>query len=55
MVRGEDAAPKAISKADIVVRLVPNLPGAIAYVPEDVVDGKARIVAFIRNGKVVQP
>jgi hypothetical protein len=55
MVRGEEAAPKSVSKVDIVVRLVPNLPGAIAYVPADAVDGKSRVLAFVRNGKVVAP
>ena len=55
MVRGEEAAPKAIAKIDIVVRLVPTLAGAIAYVPEDIVDDKVRVLAFVRDGKVVNP
>jgi hypothetical protein len=55
MVRGEESAPKAIAKADIVARLVPTLAGAIAYIPEDKLDDKVHVVAFIRDGKVVAP
>lgn len=54
-IRGEEGAPKAIAQADIVVRLVPTMSGAIAYVPEDKVDAKVRVVARIRGGKVVAP
>jgi ABC-type phosphate transport system substrate-binding protein len=54
-IRGEEPAPKAISQADIVARLIPTLSGAIGYVPEDKVDGKARVVARIRGGKVLAP
>jgi hypothetical protein len=54
-IRGEEAAPKAIAQIDIVVRLIPTLAGSIGYVPEDKVDGKARVVARIRGGKVVAP
>jgi ABC-type phosphate transport system substrate-binding protein len=55
MVRGEEAAPKAIAKADIVLRLVPTLAGSIGYVPEDKVDDKMKVLAFIRDGRVVSP
>jgi len=55
MVRGEEPAPKAIAKADIVVRVVPTLGGAIAYIPEDKVDDKVKVLAFVRDGKVVAP
>ena len=54
-IRGEEAAPKAIGKAEIVVQLVLMLNGAIGYVPEEKVDAKVRVVARIRNGKVVAP
>ncbi|MBN2573970.1 MAG: hypothetical protein JXP73_05335 [Deltaproteobacteria bacterium] len=54
-IRGEEPAPKAISQADIVARLVPTLGGGIGYVPEDKVEGKVRVVARIRGGKVVAP
>jgi len=55
MVRGEESAPKAIAKDVIVLRLVANLAGSIAYIPEDKVDDKVRVVAFVRDGKVVSP
>jgi hypothetical protein len=54
-VRGDEPAPKAIAKADIVARLIPTLAGSIGYVPADRVDAKSRVVARIRNGKVVAP
>ena len=54
-IRGEEPAPKAIAQAEIVARLVPTLAGSIAYVPEDKVDAKVRVVARIRGGKVVTP
>jgi hypothetical protein len=54
-IRGDDGAPKAIAQADIVVRLVPTLSGAIGYVPEAKVDSKVRVIARIRGGKVVAP
>jgi hypothetical protein len=54
-IRGEEGAPKAIAQTDIVVRLVPTMSGAIAYVPEDKVDAKVRVVARIRGGKVLSP
>ena len=55
MVRGEEAAPKSIAKADIVARLVATLAGSIGYVPEDKVDDKVKVLAFVRDGKVVTP
>jgi hypothetical protein len=54
-IRGEEAAPKAVAQTDVLVRLIPTLAGSIGYVPEDKVDGKARVVARIRGGKVVAP
>jgi hypothetical protein len=54
-IRGDEAAPRAIGQVDVVVRLVPALSGAIGYLPESKLDGKARVVARIRGGKVVPP
>lgn len=54
-VRGDEPAPKAIAKADIVARLIPTLAGSIGYVPADKVDAKSRVVARIRDGKVAAP
>jgi hypothetical protein len=55
MVRGEDPAPKAIAKVEVVMALVPTLAGGIAYVPEHKVDDKVKVLAFVRDGKVVSP
>jgi len=54
-VRGDEPAPKAIGKADIVVRLISTLAGSIGYVPASKVDANVRVVARIRAGKVVAP
>jgi hypothetical protein len=54
-IRGEEGAPKSIAQADIVLRLIPNLTGSIGYVPEEKVDATVRVVARIRDGKVVSP
>jgi hypothetical protein len=54
-VRGEEPAPKAIAKAETLVRLIQTLPGSIGFVPEGKVDAKVRVVAWIRDGKVVAP
>lgn len=54
-VRGEEGAPKAIAQADIVVSLVGTMNGSVSYVPENKVDAKVRVVARIRNGKMVAP
>jgi hypothetical protein len=55
MVRGEEPAPKAIAKVEVVMTLVPTLAGGIAYVPEQKVDDKVKVLAFVRDGKVVAP
>jgi len=55
MVRGEEAAPKAIAKPEILVRLVETTSGAIGYVPHDKVGGSTRVLARIQDGKVVWP
>ena len=54
-VRGEEPAPKAIAKAETLVSLIQTLPGSIGFVPEGKVDPKVRVVARIRDGKVVAP
>ena len=54
-VRGEEPAPKAITKAGIIAHLVPTLAGSIGYIPEDMVDAKVRVIARIRGGKVIAP
>jgi ABC-type phosphate transport system substrate-binding protein len=54
-VRGEEGAPKAVAQAEIVVNLVATMNGAVGYVPEDKADAKVRVVARIRDGKLVAP
>jgi hypothetical protein len=54
-VRGEEGAPKAVAQANIVVSLVASMSGAVGYVPEDRVDAKVRVIARIRDGKLVAP
>jgi hypothetical protein len=39
----------------VLVRLVETMPAAIAYVPADRVSAKTRVVARIRDGRVVAP
>jgi hypothetical protein len=38
-----------------VGRLVAKLPGAIGYIPESFVTHEVRVLARIRNGKVLAP
>ncbi len=54
-VRGEEGAPKAVAQADIVVSLVATMSGAVGYVPENKVDARVRVIARIRDGKLVAP
>jgi ABC-type phosphate transport system substrate-binding protein len=54
-IRGEEGAPKSISQAEIVARLVPTMSGAIGYVRESKADANMRVVARIRGGKMVAP
>jgi hypothetical protein len=54
-VRGDEPAPKAIAKADIVAHLIPTLAGSIGYILEDKVDAKMKVIARIRGGKLVAP
>ena len=55
IVRGEEAAPKAIAKLEILVRLVETTSGTIGYVADDKVSSTVRVLARISNGKVVSP
>lgn len=55
IVRGEETAPKAIAKPDILVRLIETTSGTIGYVADDKVSGTVRVLARISDGKVVSP
>jgi hypothetical protein len=54
-VRGEEGAPKAVAQADIVVSLVATMNGAVGYVPESKVDARVRVIARVRDGKLMAP
>lgn len=54
-IRGRAAAPRQIADPHLAVRLVAKLSGAIAYVPADTELDGTRVVARIRNNKVVSP
>ena len=47
--------PRQIGDARLTLRLVARLPGAIGYVPAATVDATVKVVAWIRDGKVVKP
>jgi ABC-type phosphate transport system substrate-binding protein len=56
LVRGEGQPPTQVPKAELVVKVVASMPGAIGYTPPDKADpSKTKIVARIRAGKVVTP
>jgi hypothetical protein len=55
-VRGLGLPPRHVSEPATTVRVIENLSGAIGYAPEELVrDAKVRIVARIRQGKVLPP
>jgi ABC-type phosphate transport system substrate-binding protein len=54
-IRGEGTPPRQVPAPELVARLVATLPGAIGYVPEDKVGANVRVVARIRNHRVVAP
>ncbi len=54
-VRSGSPAPRQVPDAPTVLRLVTKLEGAIGYVPESIVTPGVRVVARIRNGKVLPP
>jgi ABC-type phosphate transport system substrate-binding protein len=55
-VRGLGMPPRHLGEPSTIVRVVEKLNGAIAYAPEELVrDARVRIVARIRQGKVLPP
>jgi hypothetical protein len=54
-VRGGNRPPRQVPTPQLMVSVVAHLPGAIGYVPRNTVDGSVRIVAALRNGKVLPP
>jgi ABC-type phosphate transport system substrate-binding protein len=54
-VRSGAPPPRQAPEPGTVVRLIAKLEGAIGYVPESIVTPDVRVVARIRNGKVLPP
>jgi hypothetical protein len=54
-VRGGSRPPRQVPDPLLAVRLTARLPGSIAYVPENLVNGSVKVVARIKSGKVVAP
>jgi ABC-type phosphate transport system substrate-binding protein len=54
-IRGEGTPPRQVPSPDLVYRLVTNFPGSIGYVPEDKVATGVRVLARIRNRRVLPP
>lgn len=47
--------PRQIPDPVLALRLVAKLPGSIGYVPRRLVDASVRVVARVRDGKVLPP
>lgn len=54
-VRSGNPPPRQAPDSMTVTRLVAKLPGAIGYAPESMVTHDVRVVARIKNGKVLAP
>ena len=54
-IRGYGHPPRQVADPAIMVRLIANLKGSIGYIPAGAADKSVRIVARIRQGKVVAP
>lgn len=51
-VRGAAAPPRSVSSAQLIARVVPAMPGSIAYLPASMVPAGVRVVATVRGGSV---
>jgi hypothetical protein len=54
-IRGYGHPPRQVADPAIMVRLIANLKGSIGYIPAGTADKTVRVVARIRQGKVVPP
>jgi hypothetical protein len=54
-IRGGNAPPRQIPDAALMLRVVGQVDGAIGYLPRARVDATVRVVAWVRNGKLVKP
>jgi hypothetical protein len=54
-IRGYGHPPRQVTDPTIMLRLVASLKGSIGYVPAGQADRSVRVVARIRQGKVIGP
>lgn len=54
-IRGGGAAPREVADPALTVKLIARLVGTIGYVPDDTALDGVRVVARIRDAKVVRP
>jgi ABC-type phosphate transport system substrate-binding protein len=54
-IRGGGTAPREVGDAVLTVKLIARLTGTIGYVPSDIQLSGVRVVARIRNDKVIPP
>jgi hypothetical protein len=54
-VRGGAPPPRQVPDPSLVIRLVAKLPGCIAYVPDNLVNPTVKVVARVRDGRVIAP
>jgi hypothetical protein len=54
-IRGGARPPRVVDTPEVALRVVAKLPGAVAYVPAAAVDRTVKVVARLRDGKVMKP
>lgn len=54
-VRGAAPPPRQVPDPALALRLVAKLPGAVAYVPDSLVNATVKVVARVSHGKVLGP
>jgi hypothetical protein len=54
-IRGEGTPPRHVPTPELLLRLVASLASSIGYVPDDKLGPGVKIVARVRDGKVVAP
>lgn len=55
LVRGQAQAPRLIQSPALMVKVIAAMPGAIGYVPKELVTSGVHVVAVMRKGKMVEP
>ncbi len=54
-IRGMGDSPRKVPTIALMLRVVAKLPGAIGYVPESAATPDVKVVALIKDGKVLTP